>query len=269
MPTTLNDITVSYAILSDPRQGTFRGKFDQSGREDTLTFQIDFDDLDTFLEQIGGKPTSYGSGSSGTITRTEPLRHPYTSKALYAVSANYRAVGTPDAPSASSPWGAVNVDVTFSALNWFPGDPSQPYLIRRIRGASRFVTVPGTAYTFATTSNKKEQDVGIRVGAHVIEITRLDMPSLDNFLAVAEPLEGCVNSDTITLGTRTYSAGYLLFETFNADFTANGLGSNKAQASLMLHYSQCPWNSDYDYDGVIRALSPNIYTPAALSPLFT
>lgn len=268
MPTTLNDITVSYDIMAHPNLGTFRGKMDSSGREDTLTFKVAFSDLNTFLEQIKGKPVSYGEGSSGTITRTEPLRYPYNSN-LYAISATYRAMGSDDTVSTTRPWGDVFVDVTFGALQWFPNDPSQPYLVRRYRGAGRMVTAPGTAYTFATSGNIKTQDVGVRVGAHVIEITRLEVPSLDNFLALAEPLEGCVNSDVITLGKRSYAAGYLLFETFSADVQDNGLGAKKAQATIVLHYSQLPWNSDFDYDGVIRALSPNIYTPAALSPLFT
>lgn len=268
MPTTLNDITVLYEIMADPRQGTFRGKMDAQGREDTLTFKVAFGDLNTFLEQIKGKPVSYGEGSSGTITRTEPLRYPYNTN-LYAISATYRAMGSGDSVSTAAPWTDVFVDITFGALQWFPNDPSQPYLVRRYRGASRMVTIPGTAYTFATTGNRKEQDVGVRVGAHVIEVTRLELPSLDNFLAVAEPLEGRVNSDTITLGKQTYAPGYLLFETFSADVQDNGLGAKKAQATIVLHYSQCPWNSDFDYDGVIRALSPNIYTPAALTPLFS
>lgn len=269
MPTTLNDITVTYSLLNHPGEnGACQGKMDADGREETVSFLIQFSDLNAFLEQIKGKPTSYGEGSTGTITRTEPLQNPWN-KNLYAVSANYRVVGSDNNVTPSRPWAEVVVDVTFGALKWFPNDPSQPFLVRRYRGAGKMVTAPGTAYTFATTGNVKTHDVGIRVGAHVIEITRLELPSLDNFLAVAEPLEGCVNSDTITLGKRVYSPGYLLFETFSADIQDNGLGGKKAQATIVLHYSNMPWNSDFDYDGVVRALSPNKYTTAALSPLFT
>lgn len=267
MPTTINDITVSYTLLNDPR-GTFRGKLDASGREDTLSFLIQFSDLNTFLEQIKGKPTSYGSGSSATITRTEPLRYPFKND-LYAISANYRAVGSDNDVSTSRPWAECVVDVTFGALQWFPSDPSQPYLMRRYRGASRFITIPGTAYVFSN-GERREQDIGRRIGGHTIEVTRLELPSLDNFLAVAEPLEGAVNSDVITLGNRTYAAGYLMFETFSADFQANGLGSNKASATIVLQYSALPWNYDIrTSDGVVDYLTPNIYTPSALTPLFT
>ena len=266
MPTTLNDITVSYTLLNDPR-GTFRGKLDAQGREDSLSFLIQFSDLNSFLEQIKGKPTSYGSGSSATVTRTEPLRYPFKDD-LYAISANYRAVGSDNNVSTARPWAEVVVDVTFGALQWFPSDPSQPYLMRRYRGASRFVTIPGTAYVFSN-GERREQDIGRRIGGHTIEVTRLELPSLDNFLAVAEPLEGSINSDTITLGNRTYAAGYLLFETFSADFQANGLGSNKAQATIVLQYSALPWNYDIrTSDGVVDYLTPSIYTPAALSTLF-
>lgn len=268
MPTTLNDITVSYDIMADPRQGTFRGKLDAQGREDTLTFRVAFSDLNTFLEQIKGKPTSYGSGSSATITRTEPLRNPFKSD-LYAISANYRAMGSDDTVSTSRPWGDVFVDVTFGALQWFPSDPSQPYLLRRYRGASRMITIPGTAYVFSN-GERREQDIGRRIGGHTIEVTRLELPSLDNFLAVAEPLEGAINSDTITLGSRTYAPGYLLYETFSADFQANGLGSNKAQATIVLQYSALPWNYDIrTSDGVVDYLTPSIYTASALTPLFS
>ena len=268
MPTTLNDITVSYTLLNHPNQGTFRGKLDASGREDTLTFKIAFSDLDSFLEQIKGKPVSYGEGSSGTITRTEPLQYPFNKK-LYAISANYRAVGSDDTVSTTRPWGDVFVDVTFGALQWFPNDPSQPYLVRRYRGASRFITIPGTAYVFSN-GERREQDIGRRIGGHTIEITRLELPSLDNFLAVAEPLEGSVNSDVITLGKQTYAAGYLLFETFSADIQDNGLGGKKAQATIVLQYSALRWNYDIrTSDGVVDYLTPNIYTPAALTPLFT
>lgn len=268
MPMTLNDITVPFEIMADPRSGTFRGKMDSSGREDTLTFQVAFSDLNTFLKDIKGKPTGYGDGESATITRTEPLKYPY-SDGMYAISATYRAVGSDDNVSRSRPWADCFVDVTFGALQWFPNDPSQPFVSARIRGATRIMTQPGVKYTFAGTGERREQDIGFRVAGHTVEAQVHDIPNLSAFTAKAIPLEGSVNNAALTVDGITYQAGYLLFETFAAQWVANGLGARKAEASIVLQYSSLPWNYDIRVaDNVVDALVPAIYPAADLSVLF-
>lgn len=268
MGTTLSDITVSYTWLNHPSQnGAFRGRVNDNGREDSATFLVDFADLDDFIEQVKGVSVTYGSGSSATISRRIPLQCPWNDN-LYAIALDYQSVGSDESVGSSRPWGSIAVTVTFGALKWFPTDPSQPYIVKRYRGAGRIITIPGTAYTFSG-GERREQDVGKKIGGHIIEITRLQIPSLDAFLAVAEPKEGCINSDVVTIGSTSYAAGYLLFETFSAEDQNNGLGARQSQATIVFHYSSLPWNSDITSAGAVEALTPAIYTTTTLAPLLT
>lgn len=271
MPMTLNDITVPYEILTNSQmQGAFQGKMDANGREDTVSFLIQFSDLDEFLRQIKGKPTGYGSGTAATVTRTEMLRHPWNTK-LYATGAAYRSVGSDNSVSIERPWAECIVSITFGALPWFPNDPSQPFISSRIRGSSRLMTIPGTGYTFAGTGEfASEQDIGFRVGGHYIEVSIFELPDLNSFVARAIPLEGAVNSVALTVDGVTYPEGQLMFETFSAEWVANGLGARKAKAAVSIVYSDIPWNSGIRIsDHAVDELVPAIYRTADFSTLFT
>lgn len=268
MATTLDDITVDYTFANHPNQtGAFRGRVNDSGREDTATFLVDFGDLNTFIDQVKGKSVSYGSGTSATITRNIPLQCPWNTN-LYAVALDYQSLGSDNAISNTRPWAEVAVTVTFGTLKWFPNDPSQPYIVKRYRGAGRIITIPGTFYTFSG-GERREQDIGKKVGGHIIEITRLQIPNFDAFLALAEPKEGSINSDVVTIGATSYAAGYLLFETFSADDQNNGLGARQSQATIVFHYSSLPWNYDITSAGAVEELSPSIYSATTLSSLLT
>ena len=81
-------------------------------------------------------------------SRRIPLQCPWNDN-LYAIALDYQSVGSDESVGSSRPWGSIAVTVTFGALKWFPTDPSQPYIVKRYRGAGRIITIPGTAYTFS------------------------------------------------------------------------------------------------------------------------
>ena len=109
--------------------------------------------------------------------------------------------------------------------------------------------------------------MGKKIGGHIIEITRLQIPSLDAFLAVAEPKEGCINSDVVTIGSTSYAAGYSCLKPSRPRTRTTGLGARQSQATIVFHYSSLPWNSDITSAGAVEALTPAIYTTTTLAPL--
>lgn len=269
MPTTLNDLTVAYKLLSNPdANGSYEGQISNGNREDTLSFLINFADREQFIGEIIGKREQYGDSSTGQILAFEPLQHPWNTS-LYADSAAWRAVGMDGTASLSAPWTKLVVDITFRALNWSHDDPSQPYLAYRIRGSASAITIPGWQNSFTPSGEKIEADVTRIVGQKAIEITRYNIPDLSRFESVADPLINYVNSATMTIKGRSYAAGTIQFVTYSADEENQGLGQTKATATLQFLYRALEWNKGITSTGLVQAYTYAPYSTGNLSVLLS
>lgn len=237
-------------------------------REDRIRIAVAWEHVETALEQIQGKRETTGAGSGATTTAQIPIRHPWNSK-LYAIAVDGEAVGADREVTVDRPWPTVILTITFGYLGFDPQAGEQPYIQVRRRASSSFVTLPGSAFTFVGNGERLDQDVGRLVGQLAYEITKFQVPDIDQFMDVAEPLMGCVNSDSVRLGKRTIAAGHLLFPTMDSDTGITVGGVRSDQLTFPLVYRTVKWNQAMRSDGTIDTLSPTPYPTAALSALLT
>lgn len=263
----LTELSVPFKLLNRATgNGPYTGRIDSGDRRDRLRIAVAWEDFETTLKEIIGRREVTGSGSGAQFSALVPIGHPWV-KGLYATSIDYEAVGADDQVSLRRPWPRMILTIEFGPLGFDPDASDQPYVRMRPKGTSSFMTLPGSAFTFAGNGERLDQDVGRLVGQVAYEIERIQVPSLDQWIAVAEPLLGRVNSDTVRIRGRTFSAGYLLFPTFDAEFQLFVLGAENFSVSFPLIYRTVPWNQAMRSDGTYDTLSPTPYPTAALSPL--
>lgn len=269
MPITLDDISVGWSFLNNPDgNGGYSFDVTEEGRTDVIAFKVAFNDLETFVNEVKGYPVSYGSSTSGTITRNVPMQHPWNKK-LYAVRISGEGLGAENSPTRSKPYPYALVRVTFGTLTWEPEDPSTPFLDIEIQGGGNYITLPGVPFTYATSGKPLEQDFGKMVGELAFSVTRYDVPDLDRFQAIANPLKTMVNSAALTIGNTTYAAETVLFPTYSASRQNTGLGQRKHKVTLQLIQRDLNWNKVLAPSGSYDYLTPKPYDQGDLSVLFS
>ena len=244
--------------------GGKRGHGDPSGRTETLVFKVDWTDYENFLGYILGGPQSFGTGSAAKIVRQIPMVYPYNPR-LYAVAFDSAASNANKTPSLrtmgqSTPYASQVVTITFGTLPFIPDATGQPYIGVRTRGGFEVRTIPGLGLAFSS-GEKIDQDFGRLVGTKTIEVVRYQIPDLDAWIAVADPLMGYVNSAGLAIRSTTYAAGTVLFVSYDSDEQKTSLGIVQQQITLQFLYNSIPWNSAIRSDGVI-----DTYTPAVIPP---
>ncbi len=269
MPMTLDDISVDWDWLNNPDgNGAYSFDVTEEGRTDVITFKVAFTDLETFINEVKGYQVTYGSSSSGTIERGVPMQHPFNPN-LYAVRISGEGLGMDSTPSRTKPNPDALVRVTFGTLTWEPEDPSTPFLDIDIQGSGNYITLPGVPFTYATSGKPIEQDVGRMVGELAINVTRYDIPDIDRFMSIANPLKSKVNSAAMTIGRTSFDAETLLFATYSATRQNTGLGQRKHKVTIQLIQRDLSWNKVLTPSGTYDNLSPKPYDQTDLNPLFT
>jgi hypothetical protein len=269
----LSDISLvnPWYLLNNPDgTGAASGEWHPGGRTATLNFLVYWSDLESFLSQCAGYPTSYGAGGGASIVQQIPLTYPYN-RMLYAQRITHRAC-TVDAQktpiSNANPFTKAMVTVEFGSFPYPLGDGSSPFMQISAKGSTEFMTLPGVAFSFAGTGEKIEQDVGRIVGVQAFSITRFQLPDFDQWLGVSLPLLGSVNADTVTISKSTFAPGCLLFPTQDLSSQTNVLGSPQVQASFDVVFRTVNWNAGMRSDGVYDTLVPAPYPTNPLAPLF-
>ena len=260
-----------WRLLNNPNgTGAASGEWTMGGGTRSLRFCVAFSDVESFCQQVAGVPTIYGAGGGASIVNQSPLVYPFNPK-LYAQRITMAAASTnpldPSGINLVNPFTWAVVTVEFATFPYQPGDGSTPWLKVDVKGSTEFLTLPGVAFSFAGTGEKVEQDVGRIIGLQTYQITRYQIPSIDQWLAVANSCLGCTNSDTVTLGKTTVAPGYLLFPTQDVTAQTNALGNPMCEGSLSLVYRTVQWNQAMRSDGVFDTLTPAPYPTAALSAL--
>jgi len=264
----LADIVTQHPIqlLNNPDgTGACGGEWKMGGRTTFINFKVAWEDLESFMQQVAGVPVIYGSGSGATITQQVPLIYPWNPK-LYAQGMSFSAATSDTLVTLARPFASAVVRVEFGTFPYQLGDGSKPWVSIRASGSSDMITLPGIPFSFST-GEKIEQDIGRIVGMVAFEITRYQVPDFDQWVAVATPLLGCVNSAPFTVSKTTFAAGSMLFPTFGLDSQTSFLGTPQNQVSIPVIYRALNWNYGMRSDGVYDAITPSPYPVADLSPL--
>lgn len=246
---TLADLPPSAKILVG-RNGQFRFAMSGESVNQRLAFKVTWEDSPAFLQAVIGTTATING-----LVRRVPLQNPYLPQ-LYAVGiSDCQGVGSDANISATRPYPWLIYTVDFAILPFgVSGDSA--FLTLNHDGAGRTVTVPGQYYAFSD-GTKIDQNVGIPIGGHAISLTVHQLPSLINFMAVATPLEGKVNSTTLTVAGISYAPGTVFFETFGTSSQKSAFGVATHEAGISLIYSALPWN---------KAIKPTTGLPDDVSP---
>ena len=277
-PTTIDTLIArfpapTFQLLTDADgPGQHSGQWDYGGeRRETLTFKADFDLHESLLALIAGTPQSYGTGSGTKITRSVPMVYPYNPR-LYAIGASWRGSNANADPtkricSRTRPYASRIYTVTFGTLPFIPEVSDQPFQSYEASGGFEVRTIPGMNLTFSNTE-KIDQDMGRIVGTEQIRITLFQIPDIDAFKAVADPLKGTINASALLIRKTLHAAGTVLFVSY--DSREVKLVSGQINHEVTLNFLECnvPWNSAIRSDGVVDTYTPATYPTADLSPLF-
>lgn len=264
--TTFDNLPASVVLLNNPSgNGGHFGAWDTNGRKATCNFKVPLEDLEATLQVISGAPQVFGSGSTATYTRSLGLQYRYFTP-LYASRLSYRFEGLDELVTVNRPNTSVIITTEFEPPTFDPGS-SQPFITVQTRGSVEFWTLPNFAFSFTGNSEKVDQDVGIQVGKLEIQITLHQVPDIDAQIAKLLPLMGKVNSTATTIGKTSYTAGFLMFPTFDAQLVFGSLGDRQAEFSFSVLYRTVEWNKQMRSDGTFDTLSPAPYSTADLNGL--
>lgn len=268
-PVTLAQVQaqVSFTLLNNPDgTGAFGGTVapDQSSR--TMSLKCAFVDHEKLIKLLAGLPVLSGSGAGATVTRALPCVYPWNPN-LYVTRIGLRAAGSDSSVTIDRPWSSVILTVEFSTLPYDPKDTNNPFMAVNIRGASSLITQPNVQYSFVGNGEKIDADLGFPVSELTFEIRKFSLPNIDAFLTVAMPLLNKVNSDTVTISTTTFAAGYMMFPTFDLSVEQNALGTPQYAVTIPLQYRSLKWNQGIRSDGTVDTITPAPFSTAALSGL--
>jgi hypothetical protein len=267
----LSQISVpnGWKILNNPDgTGACSGVWTQGSTSRTLRFLVYFSDVESFCAQVAGVPQQFGTGPLSLVTQQSPLVYPWNSK-LYAQGIAFDAATVDQHLTTindANPFTKAVVTVTFASFPYNVGDGSSPWLQVNVKGSTEFLTIPGMAYAFSS-GEKIEQDIGRLIGLQTYSITRYQIPSLDAWLALANPLLGYVNSDVVLVGATPHAPGTILFPTQDCSSQATITGSPQSEATFQLSYRSIGWNSGVRSDGMVDTITPTPYPTTALSGL--
>ncbi len=201
-----------------------------------MAFHVLWTDRFAFAKTVAG--TVEGTGP---IRRIVPLRYP-DSINLIAQRLTIEGVGRP--VSAVQPYTAAKITVYFEFVPWLIQGNSNPFLAIRLKFGGNYVTMPGTAFKFASDSTPIKQDMGVFVPEVGYNITIYQGPTLDD--ATITSLVGKINS-TIFLNNPVKT---MRFDGADADYSMTFDGQQQFTKQFAFTYRAKPWGQILRPDGV-------------------
>src|SRR6185437_12419511 len=125
------------------------------GARAEMGFLVAWSDRFAFARTVAG--TVEGTGQ---VHRIVPLRYP-DSINLIAQRLTIQGLGAPSGPTV--PYSKAKIVVNFEFVPWLIQGNANPFRAIRLKYGGNYVTMPGTAFQFASDSTPIKQDMGVFV----------------------------------------------------------------------------------------------------------
>ncbi len=264
---TLANSPVPYKILkSNPC--TLQGQ-NGVGWTATIDFLVAANDWFTFAAFAAGTPTTV-TVSGTPVTRIIPLSHPAASKLLCT---GIQSSATGQYVGSNAEWlrnhDLAKVSLTFTSVP-YAVDGSTPFLTVETHVGSNTYTLAGSKLAFGD-GTPIQADAGIDVPSIVYAITIYQAPGLaDDVMATA--MASPVNSASVTLGAKTWSAGFLKCLGMDCRSTMTANFQQSYERTIMVEGRSINWNyflkPDGTWDVVTKPGGGNVYATSDLNALF-